>query len=340
MIKLIFVGTLSFWAFFGCTNTIITYSGPRLPKDRVAKIYGSTKNVFPSDTFCTVLIDGLKIKLASPQAWYDTGGYIEALPGVHELRVSALREGHGNMDFWPLIPIPLFPLPTSSNAYHSGPVSITFHAEVGRSYAVKGRRLNYSFLGMEPPVWEIWVEDDSHVVLGSGRTDPTSSWYGAIGDACWDDSSGEVRVESPPQKISRPNYTVGPVSSAEFADLLQNAIPSSEGKVQISGKGEWYPSKRGFERQQTDFSVGVIAVTDTSVLFLQWYEPEARFEVLMRFPYSEILSVSLAKTGFNRRISMQKKDFSFDSFAFVGGFFVDREKTEAVFALLQDRIKP
>ncbi len=144
-------------------------------------------------------------------------------------------------------------------------------------------------------------------------------------------------------EVPTPNYTIGPVSSPEFPVLLHNAIPSTEGKVHIFGQVEWWLPIRPFTPR---FLRGVAAITDTSILLLKWYEPEARFEVLKRFPYSEIVSVSLKGFGLARYIHVQHKDLSFGdqhygsaqetSFNFVRGIWLDREKTEAAFALLQN----
>jgi hypothetical protein len=142
---------------------------------------------------------------------------------------------------------------------------------------------------------------------------------------------------------------IGPISSPEFPTLVNNAIPASEGKVQIFGAGNWFPNLLGFTGVRSfllappaESIPGVFVITDTSLLFLQWHQPEERFEVVKRLLYSEILSVSLDSYGLNRRLVVRKKDLSFDTFDFTkgNGTLVDTEKVEAAFALLRDRFKP
>lgn len=146
---------------------------------------------------------------------------------------------------------------------------------------------------------------------------------------------------------------MGPVSSPEFPALVNNAISTSEGKVQIFGSGNWYPNSIGFSDMRSNlfafqptfprFFVGVIAITDTSLLFLQWNQPEERYEIVKRIPYSEILSISLDSYGLNSQLVVRKKDLSigvsFDSFDFSKGPLVDKGKVEAAFVLLRGRFK-
>ncbi len=40
-------------------------------------------------------------------------------------------------------------------------------------------------------------------------------------------------------QVSMPDYSLGPVSSDEFPDLLNDAIPASEGQVHVRGKVHW-----------------------------------------------------------------------------------------------------
>ena len=94
-------------------------------------------------------------------------------------------------------------------------------------------------------------------------------------------------------QVSMPDYSLGPVSSDEFPDLLNDAIPASEGQVHVHGKVHWGGFRDARPYPVTNrYISAVAAITDTDILLLKWYEPERRYAIVKRVPYSEILSVS------------------------------------------------
>ena len=142
---------------------------------------------------------------------------------------------------------------------------------------------------------------------------------------------------------------IGPVSSPEFPRLVAKAVPETDGTIQLFGSGSWFPNTRGFTNlrslsltQPINPVVGVLAITNKAILFLQWNKEKKAFDVVRRWYLSELSSVYLDTYGFNRRIVVHnKRDLSFDSFDFTKGKgnFVDSEKTEEGYHLLRNLIK-
>ena len=151
-----------------------------------------------------------------------------------------------------------------------------------------------------------------------------------------------------PQQIEISGYTLGPISSDEFPDLLHDAIPASEGIVHIYGQVEW----SGLQ-ERTRYFKAVAAITNTDILLLKWHEPEKHYKIVTQLPYSEILSVSAMTWGGGRpvylyfddkEISLGDQNYKIEgktTFTFLkaSGYRMDRGKNEAVFLFLQDKIK-
>lgn len=152
--------------------------------------------------------------------------------------------------------------------------------------------------------------------------------------------------DSLPQQVEIPGYTLGPVTSDEFPALFHSAIPVSEGEVHVFGKAEWSGLQNG-ER----FIEAVAAITDTNILLLMWNEPENQYKIVARFPFSEILSVSAPPDGDRMVLYFDDKELSLGdqnygindktifSFYKTSRIGLDREKNEATFLFLKDRIK-
>jgi hypothetical protein len=136
---------------------------------------------------------------------------------------------------------------------------------------------------------------------------------------------------------------LGPVSSPEFGVLVRTALPAGAGKARIFGPGFWYPNTRGFTdlrslglaRPQEPVP-GVLVVTRSALFVEQWDKPSNRYRVVKRFLLTDTQGVSLDSYGRGRRVVVQWKDFSTDSFSFTsdGGQMIDVSKTEALFTLL------
>jgi hypothetical protein len=153
-----------------------------------------------------------------------------------------------------------------------------------------------------------------------------------------------------PMGFDLPGYSLGPVSSDQFPDLVGTALPADEGQALLFGRVEMI---LGADNHDYLFSA-VAVLSDTDILLLKWYEPEDRYKILARLPYSEILSVSINTWGLGRSIYLclattefvlAGQDHAIEprvSMAFIepSGFLQDRERSEAAFALLQGKIDP
>ena len=153
---------------------------------------------------------------------------------------------------------------------------------------------------------------------------------------------------APSQQIEISGYTLGPISSDEFPALLHNAIPASEGEVRFFGKAQWL----GLQNGERYYATVVAAITDTDILLLMWHEPENQYTIVTRLPFSEILSISAATYGArtvylyfdDKEVLLRDQSYKVEGktkFDFINppGFRIDREKNQAVFLFLQDKIK-
>ncbi|MGZ5198265.1 MAG: hypothetical protein ACXWC4_00710 [Telluria sp.] len=140
---------------------------------------------------------------------------------------------------------------------------------------------------------------------------------------------------------------IGPTNSTEFEKLANAPIPSSDGPVHMMGAAQWFPNSRGFTGTRS-FALGggtlpipgVLVIADKAILFEQWDERAAAFDIVKRIPLDQLMGVQLDSYGRGRQLVVRKKDLSFESFSFTGesGQMVDQEKTEAAVVLLQKRL--
>lgn len=154
-------------------------------------------------------------------------------------------------------------------------------------------------------------------------------------------------------KTNLTGYTIGPVSSENFPDLLLKAIPDSEGEVNLFGRVQW----TGLTNiKQSRFSIlqTVAAFTNTDILSLWWYEEDEQYRILLRLPYSDIQSVSFEKSGFGATMKLchnvgelllEDQKYSIGqstrlNFLNQNGMLEDAIKTEEAFGFLEDKIKP
>jgi hypothetical protein len=142
---------------------------------------------------------------------------------------------------------------------------------------------------------------------------------------------------------------IGPIHSPDFPQMVAKAVSSTDGEIHFYGPGNWYPNTRGFAGERSSAIArptapipGVLVVTNTTVLFQQWDEETKAFDIVKRLPFTELTSVSLDSFGLGRRMSLRKKDLSYDSFDFskASGIVIDGPKVEETVAFLRDRIKP
>jgi hypothetical protein len=141
------------------------------------------------------------------------------------------------------------------------------------------------------------------------------------------------------------NAGIGPTDDPNFNAHLAAALPAGQ-TAQLSGTGTWHPNMRGFSglrsamlARPADPIPGVLVVTETSLIFLQWDTPENRFLPMKRLRFSDIEEVTLDRFGAARSVVIRNADFEHNSFAFTraGGNIGDIEKTEELFALLRKR---
>jgi hypothetical protein len=91
-------------------------------------------------------------------------------------------------------------------------------------------------------------------------------------------------------EMEAPGYSIGPVSSEYFPDLVKNALPADEGELRVFGKAHWgdfqtsWPNKVPFVGYSFYFS-GVAALTDTNIILLLFNEDEQRYEIMTQVPY-------------------------------------------------------
>jgi len=150
--------------------------------------------------------------------------------------------------------------------------------------------------------------------------------------------------------IDQADYSLGPVSSDQFPDLVKNAIPPSEGAAHLVGRVELLL----FLDNRSYILSAVGSLTDTGIVLLRWYEPGEQYRILATLPYSDILSFSRNSLGFGRMINfcLATRVFAWGdqtyeggqrpsmSFVEPSGIYQDVEKTDAALNLLQEMIKP
>jgi len=153
-----------------------------------------------------------------------------------------------------------------------------------------------------------------------------------------------------PTGFDLPDYSLGPVSSDRFADLIATAMPVEEGEVLLFGRVEL-----AFRKDFHGHLFSAVAVmSDTGILLLKWYEPEDRYRIVARLSYSDIQEIAINTLGLGAAIHMclAIKEFvladeshAIDpmvSMTFIrpSGFIQDTDRSEAAFAVLQEKIHP
>jgi hypothetical protein len=146
-------------------------------------------------------------------------------------------------------------------------------------------------------------------------------------------------------------YSLGPVSSQEATDLLMEAIPPDEGTVYFTGRVEWTGLSR-LKQSVGELYQSMGAITDFNILLLWWSESNERYEVLIRLPFAEIYSIELWTPGFGTaiRFCLETDEIPVGD-EVLGierrstlrvmkrGVFIDAEKTEEIFKLLDSKLK-
>ena len=155
-----------------------------------------------------------------------------------------------------------------------------------------------------------------------------------------------------PIKMKVPGYSIGPVSSEDFPNLVQSAIPANKGEVRIFGKANWL----GFSESPGHFHVvspyfsGVAALTDTDIFLLLYNDDEQRYEILTQVPYTSISFDPKHGSGGPLYLHIEEPEFSFGEksytpyektlLGFTGptGFWNDREKNKLAHLLFEEKV--
>jgi hypothetical protein len=142
---------------------------------------------------------------------------------------------------------------------------------------------------------------------------------------------------------------IGPTTAENWQELVVNAVPPEDGKVLFSSASEWFPDQQGFQSERSgglggtqQFSVGVFALTDMSLLFLQWDPPEKKYNVMYRVSYAEVRNFRVDSFGRNRRLVVTATDYRVQSFGIHGptGTAVDNQATAKATAILESKVTP
>ena len=145
-------------------------------------------------------------------------------------------------------------------------------------------------------------------------------------------------------------YTLGPVSSPDLPELVENSVPASEGDVLVAGHASWSGlskvSQPGYRAQQT-----VAAMTETKFLFLWWNEEEESYEILMHLPYEDIRWIALFKpeSGNTIKLCLEIEELTvgeetiavddLTQLSFMKSYSSrDQEMTRQAYVLLEERI--
>ena len=158
-----------------------------------------------------------------------------------------------------------------------------------------------------------------------------------------------------PEKMEKPNYSAGPVSSDDFPILVKDAVPREKGKIHFFGNASWhgfYDPTRSLYVTDPYFS-GVAALTDTEILLLLWNEDVRQYEIVEQVPYTEIrflpegewrstgpLSILTEQTtiAVGGQSYMSRK-WTHLGFNLPSGWRIDREKNKQAHLLFEEKVE-
>ena len=158
-----------------------------------------------------------------------------------------------------------------------------------------------------------------------------------------------------PEKMTMPNYSIGPVAADAFTGFVEDAIPSNKGKIHVFGYAAWhgfFDSSKSLHFTSPYFS-GVAALTDIDILLLMWNEDAQRYEIVAEVPYSEIRfqprgewgsTGSLAILMGESEISIGEQPFTslkktYLEFLLPSGRRIDREKNRHAHLLFEEKVE-
>lgn len=157
-----------------------------------------------------------------------------------------------------------------------------------------------------------------------------------------------------PIKMKVPGYSIGPVSSEDFPDLIQSAIPANKGEVRIFGKADLmgFSKNSGGLHFVAPYFSGVAALMDTDILLLLYNEDEQRYEILTQLSYTGISFDPKhgRRAGGPLCLYIEEPEFSIGEksytpyektlLGFTGptGFWNDREKNKLAHLLFEEKV--
>jgi len=140
---------------------------------------------------------------------------------------------------------------------------------------------------------------------------------------------------------------LGPTTTPNWREHVATAVPGADGAVDFQSAAEWFPDKQGYAQNAGDFlagpniHAGVFALTQTSIVFMEWASGPERYNIAYRMPYADIVGARVESHGRGRRLVVTAKDYRTQTFELSGpnGVMVDQRATEQASELLLSRIQ-
>ena len=138
----------------------------------------------------------------------------------------------------------------------------------------------------------------------------------------------------------------GPTSSPGYTALIEAALPAEAGPLVMFGPGNWCPNTIGFTDVRSTAGYGAtapvssaIVVGQRAVVVEQWDDRTKTFNVMKLIKLSDISEANI-DTFFSgaTRLVLRSADYSYNSFDFSDGAFLDNVKAKAFASYLQQHI--
>lgn len=134
---------------------------------------------------------------------------------------------------------------------------------------------------------------------------------------------------------------IGPSTLPDWPTQIARAVPQGDGSVRFESAGGWLPDAQGYmpERSSSipDARLGVLAITQNSVLFLQWDSDASSYRVMWRLPLDQVSDCRIARHGLGARLIIVAPDYRTQTFELTGprGGLVDRAAANRALELLR-----
>jgi hypothetical protein len=127
----------------------------------------------------------------------------------------------------------------------------------------------------------------------------------------------------------------GPANDPDFEYILGRALPPETGEIVLSGPGTWCPHRTGI-LGGGHCEVGMLVVTDDSMLVLKWLPDNEKYLVVKLFSLNELSEVYLEPFSIDRLVVVSWKDISVDGFWFRNAMnSIDIKDTEQLYDVLR-----